>query len=385
MKRKINLLHTVLCMGIGGLERLVAETALVMNRDLFNIEVCCFDQLGQFAELLQNNGIEVTLLQKNQEHFDLFYPLRLVQFLRGKKIDILQMHSGTFFFGSIAGWLAGTPVTVYTDHGRFLVEPKIRAVEDCISGILVDRIVAVSEELKESLIAKTRLPSRKICTVINGIRVSEFSRRPKPMRLKEEFQISESCRVIGTVGRLDDIKDQLSIIKGFELVRSKVPEIKLLLVGEGPLRPKLSEYIARQQLGNSVTITGERRDVSDFLNLFDVFVLSSLSEGTSIALLEAMASGLPSVVTDVGGNPSIIDDNLNGFLIKPRDILEMAEKISILLKDDVIYERFSNNAITKVREEFSIERMVEKYTGIYLQLLKKKKKYRDIESLLRQR
>jgi len=163
------------------------------------------------------------------------------------------------------------------------------------------------------------------------------------------------------------------------LIRAKISDCKLLIVGDGPLRPKLTEYIARQQLGNFVFMTGERRDISDILNLFDVFVLSSLSEGTSIALLEAMASGIPSVVTNVGGNPSIIDNNVNGFLIQPGDIFEMTDKILTLLNDDVVHKRISDNAITKVREKFNIERTVEAYTKIYLQLLKKKRKYKDLE------
>ncbi len=375
---KIKLLHVALDMGIGGLQRLIAEMAMAMHNEQFSIEVCCFDRLGQFAEILQKRGIRVTLLQKNQNRFDPLYPFRLMRFLRQNKIDILHMHSGTFLFGSVAGWLANTPATIYTDHGRFLIEPRIRLIEDRISGLLIDRIIAVSGELEKYLVEKVHLPADKICTVINGIRTTEFSRSAKPERLRDEFKISDSCKVIGTVGRLDGVKDQLTMIKAFQIVHSRIPDSKLFIVGDGPMREELSEFIMRENLGDLVVITGERKDIPDILSFFDIFFLSSLSEGTSIALLEAMASGLPSVVTDVGGNPAIIDNNIDGILVKTGDIKGMGEEIVNLLKDDARYKMISNNAFMKVKKEYSLERMIENYTEIYLELLKRKRKFRKL-------
>ncbi|MBN1210977.1 MAG: glycosyltransferase, partial [candidate division Zixibacteria bacterium] len=115
--RKINLMHAVLDMDIGGLQRLIAETTMVMNREFFHIEVVCYDRLGCFADYLKENGIEVTLLQKNQRRADLLYPLRLAKFLRQKKVDILHMHPGAFIFGCLAGAMVRTPALVYTEHG----------------------------------------------------------------------------------------------------------------------------------------------------------------------------------------------------------------------------------------------------------------------------
>jgi sugar transferase (PEP-CTERM/EpsH1 system associated) len=375
---RINLTHLVLDMDIGGLQRLITDTTLAMNRDIYRIQVCCMNRLGCFAEELRQNGIEVTLLQKNQERFDLYYPWRLRGFLRKKKVHILHMHPGAFIFGALAAWLARTPASVYTEHGRAVVEDPVRLAEDRIAGRLIGKIVAVSAELERSLIEKIKLPARKISTIINGVSSTALARRGKPQRLLDEFHISDPSKVIGTVGRLDDIKDQLTMIKAFQAVTERIPDSKLILVGEGPERQALSDYIEQNNLSERVILAGSRDDIPDLLNLFDLFVLSSLSEGTSISLLEAMASGVPPVVTDVGGNPSVVEHGTEGLVVKPKDVSSMADAMIELLTDSVKYEQFSTNAVEKVRKKYSIERMVESYTIIYMELLRRKREFRNL-------
>ena len=371
-------MHAVLDMDIGGLQRLIAETTMVMDRELFNIEVVCYDQLGCFAEYLKENGIVVTLLQKNQERADLLYPLRLAKFLRRKKVDILHMHPGAFVFGCLAGALVRTPALVYTEHGRAVVEEKVRLIEDRISAFFVDQMIAVSRDLETYLAEVVHLPAKKICTVINGIRTEKFQRREKSEKILKEFNISPDCKVIGTVSRLDAVKDQLNMIKAFQRVSEKIPDSKLLLVGEGLMREKLTDYIEGNGLKEKVTITGLRGDVPEMLNIFDLFVLSSLSEGTSVSLLEAMAAGLPAVVTRVGGNPDIIDHGVNGLLVEPQDTEALAGAILEILTDPVKYDKFSRAAVEKVKKDFSIEKMVADYTEIYFRILRKKRKFKDL-------
>jgi glycosyltransferase involved in cell wall biosynthesis len=177
---------------------------------------------------------------------------------------------------------------------------------------------------------------------------------------------------LGTVARLDEVKDQLGMLKAFQLVREKYPDSRLFLVGDGPMRHVLSDYIEGNDLSSSVTITGYRQDIPDILNLLDVFLLSSLSEGTSISLLEAMASGVPPVVTRVGGNVSIVDDRVDGLLVEPGAAGEMSDAIAQLLADDSKRRQFVERAMKKVRETFSLDRMAKTYTGIYFDLLREK-------------
>lgn len=373
MMQRIKLLHTVLSLETGGLERLVTEMSLKMDRNRFDIEVCSFDKLGPFADLLTENGIRVTLLQRNQERYDAFYPLRLMRFLYEKKPQLLHMHTGTFYAGSVAAFLARTPATVYTDHGRSLIEKQVRLKSDRVAALIVDRIVAVSEELKDYLIRVVKLPRRKIITVINGVDTSEFQKREKPAGLLAEFSLSSKSKIIGTVGRLAEVKDHLSLIKAFKLVYQAIPDTHLLLAGDGPMKQELSRWAMENGLNSAVTFAGYREDIPELLNLFDIFVLSSVSEGTSRALLEAMASGLPAVVTNVGGNASIVDHGENGLVVQPKNVNQLSEAIIDLLKDEEKHKRFSQNAVRKIRDNYSLDKMVEAYTKLYLELLLSKK------------
>jgi sugar transferase (PEP-CTERM/EpsH1 system associated) len=369
---KINVLHLVLDMRFGGLQRWVTDTAAMMHGEEFHVEVACLNDLGFFAEKLAERGITVTLLQKNQEHFDALCPFRLAKFLRKRDIDVLHVHTGAFLFGAAAAAISRVPVSVYTEHGRFKTRTLVPQLEDRISGWLIDRVIAVSKELERYLVRDVGLPAHKIQTVINGIETKRFAHRPKPVRLLDEFGLSRSTRILGTVARLDEVKDQASMLTAFRAVREKFPDSRLFLVGDGPMRRALSEFIEGNGLAGFVTITGYRSDIPEFLNLFDVFLLSSLSEGTSISLLEAMASGVPPVVTRVGGNVFIVEDRVDGVLVGPGAPAEMSDAIVQLLADDSKRRQIGDRAMQKARESFGLERMAETYAGIYLDLLRGK-------------
>lgn len=366
---KINLMHVVLNLGIGGLERLVADIALGFDRHNFNFEICCLDWLGYFSSSLSSKGINITLLKRNQKHYDVFYPFRLMKLLRQKRIHILHMHSGTFFLATQAGLLARTPIMVYTDHGRHLVEPRFQFLEDRLSSLFVDKIIAVSKELEQYLINVVKLPRNKIITIVNGINTILYSPRGKPRNLLEEFHIPNNHKIVGTVGRLAEVKDQISLIKAFKMVHEIIPMSILMIVGDGPIKQRLCDVVAENNLNNSVIFTGNREDLPELLNLFDVFVLSSLSEGTSVSLLEAMAAGVTPVVTGVGGNKSIVDDQVNGIIVEPKNISQMAEAIITLLRDDNKRRKFSSHAVNKVKNFYSLNNMVDQYTSLYLNLL----------------
>lgn len=375
---KINLMHAVLDMDIGGLQRFIADTAMVMDRDRFHIEVVCYDRLGCFADYLGERGIEVTLLQKKPHSANFSYPLKLAGFLRKKKVHILHMHPGAFVYGCLAGALVRTPALIYTEHGRAVVEDPVRLVEDRISGFFVHKMVAVSTNLEKYLAEVVHLPAKKICTIINGIPTANYKRGEKSPKLLQEFNIPPDCKIVGTVSRLDGVKDLLNMIRAFQIVNKKIPNSKLMLVGEGPMRESLTDYIDNNKLQEKVIITGQRGDVPAMLNLFDIFVLSSLSEGTSMSLLEAMAAELPSVVTNVGGNPAIIRHGEHGLLVEPRDTEALAAAILEILTDRDKYEKFGRNSLERVKKHYSIEKMVATYTDLYLQLLRKKRKFRDL-------
>ncbi|MDD2583144.1 MAG: glycosyltransferase [Desulfuromonadaceae bacterium] len=366
--KKIKIMHTVLSLEMGGLEKVVSDTVAGLDKDRYEVEVCCFDTLGHFASSLTLHGVKVNLVVRNQERYDTFFPFRLKKLLHERKTDILHMHSGTFFLGTQAALFAGISKMVYTDHGRHLVEPKILLVMDRFCGFFVKKIIAVSHELEKYLVDVVKLPAAKTSTIINGINTEQFSPGPKYPALLDELKIPPSHRVIGTVGRLAEVKDQVSMIKAFAKVRGEISDVTLLLVGDGPLLSLLQQTAKDLNVAGNVVFAGKRTDTSRLLNLMDVFMLTSLSEGTSISLLEAMASGVTPVVTDVGGNPFIIQHEANGLIVTPGDIAGMADAVISLLKHDELRDKYRLNAIESVRRDYSLKSMVDKYSAVYNEL-----------------
>jgi glycosyltransferase involved in cell wall biosynthesis len=240
---------------------------------------------------------------------------------------------------------------------------------DRFSALFADKIIAVSKELEEYLVNVVRLPAMKTTTFINGIDIDKYSFRAKPSYLMKEFGIAQKTKVIGTVGRLAEVKDQTTMIEAFSKVNQIFSESVLMLVGDGPMKSVLQQLASTKGLYDKVLFVGNRTDVPDLLNLLDVFLLTSLSEGTSISLLEAMSSGIAPIVTNVGGNPSLVDHSINGFIVSPKNIDELSEKMIYLLQNEEKRKEFGENASLKVRNKFSLAKMVKEYESLYLSLL----------------
>ena len=366
VEKRLKVLHLLLSLETGGMERFVYEHCLALDPDEFDVSVCCIDRLGGFSESLREHGIKVDLLQKNQQHFDWFFPFRLSRYLKEHDIDIIHTHTGSFFHGSVAGFLARTRGIIFTEHGRDPVETIPKRVLDKISSYFADYIVTVSKDLEQHLINEIRLPAEKVHTIINGVNTETYRNRGKPDKLCEEFGLQPTDKIVGTIGRLAEIKNHPFLIRSFEKVKDIWPESRLILVGSGPREESLKSLTADLGLSDAVIFTGNRNDVCDLYQLFDVFVLSSFSEGTSFSLLEAMASGVPPIVTNVGGNPGIVKDTVNGYLVEVDDDQSLAE---IIVK---IFQHgggdLANNARQFVIERYSLKENLQQYVSIYRSL-----------------
>ncbi|MEZ5358265.1 MAG: glycosyltransferase [Candidatus Zixiibacteriota bacterium] len=371
-KDKIKVLHTVLNLGFAGLERVVTELSLATDKSVYDVEVCCFQRKGYFAEILEKDGVTVSLIPRKESGTDWSLPKTLARYIKEKEIDVLHTHTGTFWFSAIGGKLARVPAIVYTDHGRFLIEPKVRLFEDFISARLADKSVAVSAELRDYMIKRVKFPAKKMAVVLNGVNTETFAPGPKPENLLSEFKLSPQTKVLGCVASFNPVKDHATILDAFKLIKESYDDVVLSFIGDGPLREKIEEKIKTLGLQGSVFLTGKREDVPDLLRLMDIFLLFSLSEGTSMSVAEAMASGLAVVVTDVGGNPSLVDDGTNGLLVKPQQPQQMAEAVLSLLKDDARRQTFGNEAVEKVKRSYSVRAMADKYSKIYREILRKK-------------
>lgn len=259
----------------------------------------------------------------------------------------------------------------------------MRLLEDRVSGVLIDNIIAVSTDLESYLSRVVHMPRRKISTVMNGIRVADFLGSSDREHVLASLGLPADAKVVGTVARLDGVKDQPTMLRAFAQVLRSEGRARLLLVGDGPMRAELESFIQAENLAHAVVITGQRNDVPALVGAMDVFVLSSLSEGTSISLLEAMASGVAPVVTRVGGNPAIVHHDENGLLVEPRDPAGLAAALLTLLRDDDRRRQLAANAAKHVRSKYNIETMVSRYADIYDRILARKRRSRHLVAVPR--
>jgi glycosyltransferase involved in cell wall biosynthesis len=228
-------------------------------------------------------------------------------------------------------------------------------------------VALVCEAARRAAIERGIAPAEKAVVVPNGIRVESFDIASSRAReqLRQMLALPAQTQVIGTVGRLNWTKDQAGLIRAFRLVHDRQPSTALVLIGDGELRAELEQCAAAEGIADAVHFLGDRSDVRTLLQGLDVFVLSSLSEGYSMALLEACAVRLPIIATDVGGNGEIIRDGSTGVLVPPSDPSALAQAIVGLLQQPARAQALADAARVWVRTEGSLEAMAERYAGLY--------------------
>lgn len=363
--QQINVLHLIQGLEIGGLEIMVVNLLERIDRFRYQPSVCCYDSLGSLAEDLSNKDIGVHLIMR-KPGIDYLYPLKLGRFLRKNNIQILHLHNPTaFFYGSLAGKIARTPIIIYTEHGRdFSSSIKVRIANRLLSR-MADKIVVVAEYGKKYLVEHERTDERRILKIYNGIDPQKFGRNHNDKLMRRELGITDNQPVIGIVARLDPIKNHACLIKAMKTVTASLPAAVLLVIGDGPQRHELERLTADLRLQNHIKFLGARSDIAELLSVLDVFVLSSFSEGLSLTLIEACAAAKPIVATDVGGNAEIVEHGINGLLV-PSDRPEaLAVAVLEILTDRKKAKQMGEAGRRKFEEEFTLDQMVKRYEDLY--------------------
>jgi glycosyltransferase involved in cell wall biosynthesis len=236
----------------------------------------------------------------------------------------------------------------------------------------VNVFIAVSKAVKDDLIkllkCKNFSPDR-IKIIYNGIDDSRYL-LPLDKDLRHSLKINKNAFILGTVARLDPIKNQKMMIKALWIIRKKYPNIYLLIVGDGPERANLKSLAKELGLSSYVLFTGFKEDVHRYLKIFDIFLLTSFFEGMAITILEAMASNLPCIVTDSGGPQEIVKDGETGFIIPCDDEIALSEKIDLLFNDANLKKRMGEAGRKRFEEKFTMEKMFQSYKTIYKKVTK---------------
>jgi glycosyltransferase involved in cell wall biosynthesis len=228
-------------------------------------------------------------------------------------------------------------------------------------------VVSVCEAAKTRFVKEKIIPEEMITVIYNGI--PAFNGRIKPSKTyserRQHLKLPASGPIVGSIGRLNAVKDYGTLIAAFKEVLKNYPDAKLVIAGDGPERNKLQLQIEALAISDKVTLLGERHDVEDLLEQFDIFALTSLTEGFSVALVEAAWTGLPIVATDVGGNCEIVQDGITGYLTEPGNVQDVTQKIEKLLNDDQLRQSFGLLSRSRAEANWTLELMRKRYQIVY--------------------
>ncbi len=363
--------HVLHGMVVAGAETLVAQMIRALE-DEFEFVVFLLDEMGPLGEETERAGTPVELLGR-RPGVDLRLAHRLARRLRVRRVDLVHAHQYTpWFYGMLAASSGfRRPRTLFTEHGRHYPDPP-RPRRRAFNRVLLpfaDGVVAVSGFVRERLVESEGIPGERVRVLYNGIEPSRFARSVDRAAVRASQGLEPEDLVVGIAARLAPVKDHATLLRAFARVVRDAPRAKLALAGEGELRAETEKLAEELGIAGACRFLGVRRDVPDLLASWDVFSLSSLSEGTSVTLLEAMASGKAVAATDVGGTPEIVEEGVTGFLTPRGDESALAASLGRLLRDPQLRERCGEAGRRRVRERFTLDRMLDAYRAQYRALL----------------
>ena len=361
-------LQVVLSLEPGGTEQLVVEICKRVQ-PAFRPIVCCVDGEGAWASKLQASGIDVVALHR-PPGFRPEIGLRIARLAARHGARLLHCHHySPFVYGRIAAWWDRRLKLIYTEHGR-LSDAAPSAKRRVVNPILArfdGPIFAVSDELRRYMVT-ARFPADRVRVIHNGIVAGTLPTSDDRRRARFLLGLDDDAFVAFTVARLDPVKDLVTAIDAFAGVRRQVPRARLVIVGDGPEHDRLAARAACPDVSGAVSLIGYRSDVTALLPAADVYVNSSISEGISLTILEAMAAGLPVVATAVGGTPEVID-SATGVLVPARNPERLGVALTGLALDVRRRGELGRAARRRLEAQFAIERMVDQYVRAYQQLL----------------
>lgn len=373
MMAPIRLAHVIYDLGFAGKEQGIIKVVNQMDPERFKVDVIVLNRIDENA-LSPDLNFDIVPLQKERAN-DPKLIFRLAALFRQKQYDIVYTHSwNTLLEGYLGAKIAGVPIRVHGEHGTF-EHSKVKNVLQPRVWARFDAITVVADALRQKMIQEFQYKHPNVVVIHNGVDRSRFFPSDdyradcrKRLSLNDEF-------VIGTVGRLHPVKDHFTLIRGFAQFSQKVPKARLVIVGKETQRgvyQQCLDLIHDLQISDRVLFVPPSRQVEKLYNGFDVFCLSSISEGCSNVILEAMACGVPVVATRTGGTPELVEHGKTGLLFEVHDAAGLASHLERLHQDGAFRLALQKNGLQSIAERFSLKRTVEKYEQLYETLLPRK-------------
>lgn len=365
--------HIIHRLAVGGLENGLVNLINHMPPERYRHAIVCLTDFTDFRDRIHRKDVPVIALHK-REGLDFGVYTRLWKILRSLHPDIVQTRNLSALECLIPAALAGIPGRIHSEHGRDMYDldglnVKYNLLRKVIKP-LVHHYIAVSTELVDWLVHTVGVRHDRVTQIYNGVDLRRFHPRIglRPSLGPEGFA-PPGTFVIGTVGRMAAVKDQLTLVRAFLHLLDIEPggpdRLRLVIIGDGPLRERVLRLLDAAKAGHLSWLPGERADIPEIMRGLDLFVLPSLREGISNTILEAMASGLPVVATRVGGNPELVEERQTGLLVPPADPVKMAEAIHTYLMDAAQLLRHSHTGWKRAEVQFGMESMVNGYLTAY--------------------
>ncbi|GAA5160661.1 glycosyltransferase [Viridibacterium curvum] len=327
--------HVVYSFKAGGLENVIVQLINRLPTDRFrHVVIALTECSAEFAQRVTVPGVEFISLHKPPGQIFRLYP-RLWRLLRQQRPAVLHTCNLAALEVTPVAWAAGVPLRVHAEHGWIVADPdgrnpRFRLLRRVFKPF-VSHFIAVSRQLQDYLTGPIGVAPGRVSLLANGVDTDAFRPRAADEALPAGWPFGREHWVLGTVGRLDPVKNQKLLLDALAMIRGGSTELgarlRLVIVGEGGERAALEARIAELGLQEVVWLPGSRSDVAQLLRAMDCFALPSIAEGTSCTLQEAMASGLPIIATSVGGNPDLLTPDTCGLLVPSGDVAGLADAV----------------------------------------------------------
>jgi glycosyltransferase involved in cell wall biosynthesis len=365
----MRVLHVVESLDRGGLERVVCDLAIEQQRRGHFVEVMCLFTAGEFAADLKAAGLAVHVAGK-KPGLDLAAMGRLRATARAGRHEVLHTHNPVAnYYACMAMPLSWRSLPIVnTRHNMGARNPADRREQLFRwSMVRTAKVAMVSPQVSRKFVDAGVVPAAKAAVVMNGIPVDRYVEANEVTRAaaRQTLGLPAEGRIIGTVGRLVGVKNHALLLAAAAPLCHADAALRLVLIGDGELRGALMSQARDLGISDQLVLTGERADIPQVLPAFDVFAMPSISEGHSIALLEAACTGLPVVATAVGGNPEIVQDGRTGVLVPTQDAEALREALGALLSDAAHRQNLGAQARLWARDTVSLAAMTTRYDDLY--------------------
>jgi len=389
LNRKIKVAHIITRIITGGAEENTLYTIKGLDKKKYDIDLIVGEEFRKdIYNNFKNNDFCIIQLKGLKGKLNFLYDpivlIKLINLFKKNQYDIVHTHLTKIgILGKIASRISGVPIVIHGLHGSAFQAFNSKLLNwaliffERITSKYTDAYISVSRILSEKYIKEGIGKRENHFTVFSGMNLDKFyySRKKINRRKKlADLGISLDCFIIGNVATLEPRKGHKFLIDAFKKVieKHKNKSIKLIIVSDGYERENLVNYVDKLNLKEKVIFTGYREDIEELMAIMDVFVLASLREGLPRVLVQAAAVGIPLIAFNVDGVPEIIKNNYNGFLVRPKDVEELADRIIRYINNMELISLHGQRGREFVKGKWSIEDMVNKIDGIYQELIKEK-------------